>query len=230
MQRLLILSACFLSLAACGDDGASSATDAAPPPDATAYDAAPPDANIPVCSLTECGTECIDTTSDTANCGGCGMACDSPGQICSGTLPCACPEPYLPSDIGGSPADTVQMQGPFYIAASPVTFSPINALLVAYDLTLETGMDYDLTGAALAAPLVLAGYDINITDQSAHTYYGATAGTVNFSQICATGVSGTMANLVLSEVGGITSPTPVAGGCSMSYDALTFDIGTCPQI
>ena len=37
-----------------------------------------------------CGNTCIDVQSDSAHCGGCGKACNGPGQVCENGL-CVCP-------------------------------------------------------------------------------------------------------------------------------------------
>ena len=53
-------------------------------------------------SLSLCGTGCIDTTTNNANCGKCGNACASPRTCGSGT--CACPSGY--TDCNGQCVDT----------------------------------------------------------------------------------------------------------------------------
>lgn len=48
-----------------------------PPPDAGTSNPPPPDAGNPVgqCTLTECGSECVDTMFDANHCGACGFSC-----------------------------------------------------------------------------------------------------------------------------------------------------------
>jgi hypothetical protein len=233
--RPLLLSLCsilfvFALSGECGDDGGPNVelTDSGPA-DADTTDAGSPDAFV--CTFTECGNACIDTTTDSLNCGGCGLTCESAGQICSGSLPCACPADFVPASIGPTIADQVGMQGPAYAAVAPVTFSPLNIVAVAYDLTLTTATDYDLADslANVAVPSIALGYDVDFASQNAKTAYAATEGIINFDTICAGGASGTVTDVVFAEIGGVANPAPVTNGCSLEYDTLTFDIGTCPD-
>ena len=217
-----------MSAGACGDDGGPniSLTDSGPADATPPSDAGPPDAFV--CTLTDCGGACIDTTSDSLNCGGCGLACATPGQICSGSLPCACPADFVPASIGGG-FDQVFMQAAAIAAIAPVAFSPISIVAVVYDLTLTIDTDYDLAVslATLTPPSVALGYDVNINAFTAKTAYGATTGTIRFDTICADGASGTITSPVFTEVGGITDLAPLLNGCTLSYETLAFDIGTC---
>jgi hypothetical protein len=182
------------------------------------------------CNGTVCDELCVDTTSDPFNCGGCGMTCASPGQVCNGSLPCECPPDFVPASVGGG-FDQIQEQMGVKLALSPVLGPPFNLVVVAYDLDLETGVDYNLADgpANLEPPGVAAGYDVNIANQTAKTPYGAFQGTIRFDSICADGVSGTITDVVFNEVEGVFNPVPVADGCSMSFDSITFAIGAnCP--
>ncbi len=226
-MKNLIFCMCFAAALSCsgGDKDPVVTFSDAGPADASA----PPDAAP--CALTDCDGLCVDTSSDPLNCGGCGMACQSAGQICSGSVPCECPAAFLPANLGG-PIDQVQMQGSLYVAASPLIGGTIDVAAVIYDLTLETGVVYDFADsvAGLSPPALAAGYDVNVNNFTAHTAYGAFEGTIVFDTICETGVSGTITAPVFSEVLGVTNPTPVVDGCTMSYETLGFDIGSCPEI
>lgn len=199
-------------------------SDAGPADARPAPDAAP-------CPTTVCEATCVDTASDPFHCGGCGMACNSPGQLCSGSLPCACPTPFVPALIGGT-LDQIQTQGPIHIGLSPVINTTFDLMVLLYDLSLETNVEYDFvdSATALAPPAIAAGYDVSISDMTARTAYAAFTGTIIFDSICETGASGTLSNVVFSEIQGITNPAPVANGCTMSYETLDFDIGNCTEI
>ena len=107
----------------------------------------------------------------------------------------------------------------------------LDVTVVIYDLTLDLDTEYDLADGlgTLSAPAAAAGYDVNVNDFTAHTSYAATAGTITFSNVCEGGASGSMSNVTFSEVVGVTNPTPIIGGCSMTYELLNFNIGTCPD-
>lgn len=211
-----------------GDGPVVTFTDAAPTlADASniVYDAAP-------CTGEVCDGVCVDTTSDSLNCGGCGLACASPGQICSGSLPCECPPNFVPAQIGGGGFDQVQPQGGVFIAIAAGFATTLDITAVVYDLTLELGTEYNLADAlgSFTPPAAAAGYDVDINGFTAKTAYAASAGTIVFDNICEGGASGTMTNVTFSEVEGVMNPTPVEGGCTMMYESLSFNIGTCPEL
>jgi len=58
--------------------------DAGPATDDAAVDDAGSDAGPVECDAieTDCGGTCVDTSTDPAHCGGCGVTC-APGQICN---------------------------------------------------------------------------------------------------------------------------------------------------
>ncbi len=130
ISALLVMTGCFDSLvsgtcaeglAPCGGECVPAAAcvdagrpDAAPEP---APDSAPPDAApapdaAPVCPVTAttCTSRCVDTSVDSANCGGCGVTCGdaetcSNGTCCGGTaLGCrgACIDPLSDPDNCGA--------------------------------------------------------------------------------------------------------------------------------
>ena len=223
MLRLPLILA-WIGLAACGggDGVGSSLADGAPIADASAADAA-------ACALTPCGGECVDTASDPAHCGGCDLACDSPGQICSGALPCACPPDFIPADLVQPPASGIN---PRLIPGLLVAVGPVldgdrfSALLVGFDEETPTGADIDLAEVTPPGPpLIAAAYDFDIQTTDVRTPYVATSGTVVFSEVCAAGVRGTLADAVFAEVVAVTDPTPVDGGCQISVAELAFDLG-----
>jgi hypothetical protein len=218
---------CAIALAAaaagCGDDDVDDSGDV------TFADSGTPDANRPPdaagCDMTQCGDECVDTETDTAHCGGCDMACDSPGQICSGSLPCACPEPFLPDTIEPSGLDQVQDANGLTLAIAPLLGAPINVFLVGYtEDTPTTRIDL----ADGVPPLVAAGYDVDPEAGTARTGYQAIAGRLRITEHCSVGARGTLRNAEFVEIDQETA-MPVEGGCTFTVPLLTFDIGDpCP--
>jgi hypothetical protein len=222
LASVLALSA--VTLVACGSDGGGATPDAS----VTFVDSGTPDATVPVCEGDVCGGVCIDTSTDPLNCGGCDLACDSPGQICSGALPCACPEAFVPAGIGNSGFDQMTEQQGITLAVAPLIDSVIDAVIIGYDDTVAIGEDVDLSGG-VTVPTAAAAYDVNINTQSAHTAYAAISGTVNFTTHCSVGATGTMTNVVFAEVTQALPPEVIEGGCQFTVDTVAFDIGdACP--
>ena len=190
--------------------------------DAGSPDAPPtPDAAVPVCTQTMCGNACVDTSSDTSHCGGCNMACDSPGQICSGALPCACPPDFMPPQLAGM---IVNQMG--FFAGLHFDFQSSTAITVAYD-PANTPLDteLELSSGSLTMPLVNAAFDVDPFAQTARTLYGASEGTVSFSSACAEGITGTLTDVVLVELDQ-TSGAPVPNGCTQTMPSpTTFNFG-----
>jgi hypothetical protein len=117
------------------------------------------------------------------------------------------------------------------IGVTPIAFGPINIAVLVWDNTLDVDVSYDFADsiANTTPPTIAAGYDVDFAGMTAASSYAATSGTVVFDTLCDGGASGTISNVVFTAVNGTFDLTPVEGGCSMSYDTLTFDIGSCPQ-
>ena len=81
MSKPLFLCAALLIFTGCSSEDKDGGADIIP-------DDSEVDAGVDNCPLTECGDECVDTSSDPMHCGGCGMACNSAAQTCTGALPC----------------------------------------------------------------------------------------------------------------------------------------------
>jgi len=150
------------------------------------------------------------------------MACDSPGQICSGALPCACPADFVPSELTGG----IMAQGEVLIGLTFLPDATFNVAAVVYDLDVAIGVEHQLGG--LTFPAVIAGYDTDLVNLTAHTPYAGTSGSIIFDTLCADGASGTIPSIGFQEVAGLMNPTPVPGGCSMNYTNLSFNFGSCP--
>ncbi len=75
-----------------GASGAGGATDAGADADAG-------------CALTECSGACVDTLTDSANCGGCGHVCSAPTSACIAGA-CSCPGGGLVCSSACVPADS----------------------------------------------------------------------------------------------------------------------------
>jgi len=212
------------ALVACGDDakGGDSGVD-------IITDSGPADAPPgPECEMTECGDLCVDTATDPLHCGGCDMACKSPGQICTGSLPCACPSPFLPSTVSPSGFDQVIEQMGIKIGLAPQIGSVFNLFAVIYDPEDDLNVPYDLANASstLTPPAVAAGYDVDIMTMNAHTAYAPTAGTLTLTAACEDGVVGFIEDVTFSEIKDVFDPTPVPNGCSFMVEDLSFQIGS----
>jgi hypothetical protein len=226
--------ACLSLATACGGDddddgGAGSPADSGGSGgDASPRDAAA-EADASVCTLTMCGDECVDTATDSAHCGGCDMACDSPGQICAGALPCACPPDWVPADLTRTPGSevTTDLFPGLLVGVAPVFDGDlVSAVLVAFVEDTPVDTDIDLASvAAPAPPFVAAARDVDVETSAVHTPYLATAGTLHFTELCAQGARGTVTDAVFVEVGGVTDPTPVDGGCQEAVASIEFAIG-----
>lgn len=156
----VVLSFAFLALVACGGGGDN--PDA--PPLLPTIDADNrPDAFV--CTLTDCSGDCVDLTSDEANCGGCGNACD-PGASCvdSGCV-CAppnteCPDACTNTDTDPQhcgDCDTVCQTGASCVDAGcvcPPSFIP--ATLTGNPLGFDMVLD-QLPGAYIALTAYLSG-------------------------------------------------------------------------
>jgi hypothetical protein len=220
----------LLGVFACGDeDGKTDGVGSSSPDDGAEEDAAPPEPDAAACAMTMCGDQCVDTATDPAHCGGCDMACDSPGQICSGALPCACPPEWIPADLTGleqSQVNTSLFPG-LLVGIAPV-FDDERASAVLVGFVEDTPVDTDIDLATITAPdppLVAAGFDLDVATNDVKTPYLATSGTVNFTELCAEGVRGTVTDALFVEIAGITEPTPIEGGCQIAVPSLEFDIG-----
>jgi len=78
------------------------------------------------------------------------------------------------------------------------------------------------------APAACGGDDDDDGDDdtnAVHTPYLATSGTLHFTERCAAGARGTVTGAVFVEVGGVTDPTPVEGGCQIEVASIDFALG-----
>jgi hypothetical protein len=239
-----------LAVAACGSDSGGDAdaaiintTDAAPP-DAVMYDAF-----VCVESDTQkaCGAGmdgCVNITRDNMHCGGCDMACTSPGQACvpgpegKGTeiAHCECPPmDFVPGTVNGIDLSdlgvpNVTAAGSDYVGIGIYGTAETHALLVTFNLTAGTatpvGEDIDLSAvpSTATAPRFAAGYNVDLLNQSFQTAFLATTGTLNLDHACLTGLAGTLTNATFVEVD-TTTFMPIANGCGFSLASVAFTIG-----
>lgn len=138
-----------------------------------------------------------------------------------------CPSNFLPTSIG-SVNDLVNVNGGLVLT---VVQDSGNALMVNYALALETNTALPLTLPNLNSEvMVFAGYVVDLDVGSVERSYAATAGTIAFETLCATGASGTITDVEFSEIVEVSIiPTLVQDGCDMTYTTIAFDIGSCPQ-
>jgi hypothetical protein len=235
VQRLslVLIRAALAALVAvsigCGgdDDDGGSTADSGPTADSAPPDSSTPDAQV--CALTMCGDECVDTETDSAHCGGCDMACASPGQICSGALPCTCPPAFIPAELNPPALDEVNSRlfPGLLVGVGPIIEgSLISAMLIAFVEATPIDTDIDLAETtAPTPPFIAAAYDVDINTMDVHSPFLATSGIVNFTEVCAEGLRGTLTDALFVEVAGVTDPTPIEGGCEIPVKSVTFDIG-----
>jgi hypothetical protein len=212
----------WVTLFALGCGGGGSDTDAG----VVFIDSGPADAPVQACSMTLCGAECVDLSKDPNHCGSCDQACDSPGQICNGEVPCACPAAFIAATIDPSFGDQVtdQFMEGVHVGLAPILGSPIDLFLVGYTDETPVGTDLELTGA-LEAPFAGAGYDVDIQSRTVHTSYQVISGTLHLDTACAAGASGTLSNAVFAETTQAVPPEVVEGGCQFTVDSTEFTIG-----
>ena len=210
-----------LALVGCGGD--DDEPDAEP---IALFDAATPDAGVPdafVCTQTECGAACVDTTTNPLHCGGCSMAC-TPVQDCAAS-DCECPGNFVPTTVTPifSQMDAT-MAAPDIVGLSVFagTDGGAHIALAIFSLDVATGVDIDLTD--VDAPAILLGYDLDIMAMSARGGYAATSGTVNLDYACAEGVAGTVTGAGLEE-GDLFSGTLITDGCVLSDVGFSFTAG-----
>jgi hypothetical protein len=229
LVRLVSILPFAMMFAACGGgSGSPELVDAS-------IDAFVPDAGPPPCNLDFCEADqvCSDHDSDEQHCGNCDTAC-SGGTFCTGGA-CECP-PVFVVDNPVILADftITQLPGVLVKAGGYPGGGVFNALAVGVDVEdpdiTVTGMDYALTTNLGTPPFIGAAYNVNPQSMTADAAAYATSGTVNFTKICADGVSGTATEVHFAAVDSLTNPVLIEGGCSFDIETLTFSIGdvSCP--
>lgn len=191
-----------------------------------------------------CFEVCVDTTTSVQHCGGCNMACESPGRLCEASE-CICPVDFVPATVTATgelalidnnafaPA-TLAVGAIFgdggFVHAAGVGFLAEPVLDDQGNEVPATPLDTPITlDGSLTAAALVAGYQVDIAADPPEfrTGYIATAGTITFDTRCPTGASGTAAGVTFSEFAG-TDISPVDGGCSFTVANLAFAIGSCP--
>jgi hypothetical protein len=228
----LSIAAVAFALAACG--GGESTPDAEPPIDATVDATPPPDAFV--CGpapMMQCGPvepdDCVDTSSNEQHCTDCDMPCQG-GATCNDG--CECVAAFLNATHAMTGFDQFQTLGTIVLALGPeASASGINALGVGYDTTMQmTGVEYTLSSASPGTPpFVLAAYDVDISNMQAEAGFYAESGTIEFTTMCATGVSGTITDAVFRGATLGLPPTIDPDGCTFAIPQIDFVIGAaCP--
>lgn len=226
----LFASCVFLAACGGGDDGVSLVIDAEPP----IPDSAPPPPDAEPCPDDECDGVCVDFDSDEAFCGDCSTSCEG-GAVCM-TGDCACPPAFVPATptfLGTQLTDMIPMAVTGFGLYSGT--GGFHALGAAYPVmedgttpAVEVDMAYTLTGA-LEAPGMLAGYNVDLQNQTADAAYAVTAGTITFTEICAGGFAGHANNVTFTGIMSFTNPTPDPSGCTFMVEVVNFAFGeACP--
>src|SRR5579862_1292826 len=240
MARLTYATFALLAFAACSSKNTASTPDAKPPIDAAPPIDAPPDALVCTPPLMMCTTgACTDTTTDENNCGTCGMVCQG-GAFC-GPMPtngaCQCPGNFLTGTIAGNIIAPLTFSS-FTFDLGLATAGTSNNGLLSIVNASATGatvanMNYTLTGSSFSFPTIAAAYNLtSLNPPTADAYYLATAGTVNYSILCAHEQKGTLKNVTFqgATLSGMNF-TVDPNGCTFDVASLDFDIsdGTkCP--
>ena len=231
LRLVSIASFALLSaLAACGDDSGTefidaSVPDAVPPP---------PDAEPFVCTNPtpdDCNGVCVDLDSSEATCGTCETSCTG-GEYCNGG-DCECPAAFVaanPSFVfeqidGSQIPDTVIGIGVFSNGGGHVLATAYSTLKGE----TEVGVEYTFDADPLTMPLLGAGYNVNVQTQQLDSAFAATAGTIEFTEICDVGFSGVATDVTFSGVESLFNPVIVPGGCTFDVASVTFSYGEpCP--
>jgi hypothetical protein len=230
IRGAIVLSFGFV-VAACGS-GAGDTADA--PPLIHQADATPLPPDAFVCTMTECGPDCVDLTSDPLHCGDCTMACQS-GASCVAS-DCVCPPGFVPASlVVNLGLDTMLDQLPgAYVAVKPYIQSELDVFAVAYPTTgvVLGGAGYDLsTITPPAFPFVAAGYDVDPNALTARAAFVAVSGTLTLDVACAVGASGNLSDATFQAVGNLLNPMVDPLGCTFNVASVDFVIGTpanCP--
>jgi hypothetical protein len=224
-----------LSLAGCGDGGAG--VDAAP---IMLFDAAPivadaapqPDASLCLapCRDSCCGDVCTDTSGDVANCGGCGLACDT-GEVCESS-DCGCAEAF----VSANPVFAYKQ----FLGSSVTGFDGIVALgglaagtqynafgVAVGSAGVEIGVPYELDG--VTGPYVIAFYKLSQDPEHfADAAYTVSSGTVTFTEVCENRYVGDVTDAVFTAGEVALPPVLLAGSCMFERPSIHFVIGDNP--
>jgi hypothetical protein len=195
-----------------------------------AVDSAPPPPDAFVCTMTTCGTACVDITSDELHCDGCDLPCQT-GATCTNSS-CVCPPGFLPADLDVGVQEMVRgdLFPGAHVAIYPFLANELDLAMVGYAMIgTQIGTPYTLTDTLGSAPFVAAAFNFDFSAMTAQAAYYATSGTLTFTTACSVGTTGTLTDATFQTVAGLMNPTIDPNGCSFTVASLTFDIGTpCP--
>lgn len=211
-----------LGLAACGggEDNV---------PDASTIDAEPPPIDAVECSGMVCDSVCVDTDTDNLHCGDCDTACTQNGSSCV-EGDCACEPNFLPATVTPSGLDQVIEQAGITIRIAALAGDgQLDALGVSFSAATETDVEYTLDGATLPQPpFAIALFNVDISTMMPEKAFAATSGTIEYSDICAEGASGTITNAVF-QAADIDALEIDPEGCTFEVASIAFTIGAeCP--
>jgi hypothetical protein len=237
----LLLIVALSAMGACGNSKSATVDAKIIVVDAKPIDAAP-DAFSCAAPTTDCSGMCVDTVTDSANCGACGTVC-SGGRSCT-TSACTCPASFAPATVTAGTNDQHLAQAGTDVSVTLFSDGAnIDLALFGYKLT---GTDatvlnraYTLTGTMLGtAPFVALGYKFDLNAflgtrmiKVAGAFY-ATAGTLTYTKACVQGAAGTLTNATFSGIKSLTPPLELdPNGCSFTVASMPFTTGKpdlCP--
>jgi hypothetical protein len=180
------------------------------------------DASACIGTLVSCAGTCVNTTTDSDNCGACGHAC-TPAASCAMSA-CACPTSFVAASPPVLATAMLSAASGYVSGVAGVTGSDGNAhaVVVTASATAPLATALAVDNQVDAQVFIALEYEVASATQT-RAWYLATAGTVTLSRRCAAGLAGTLHDVALVEVDPATFAA-IPGGCTTTLADLAFDI------